>query len=735
MFNGPALPIKKAIQLFLLSLFLLFAGVYVRYWSDHRDLLQAIAEYKRSLYTHRSKTPQNTVKIYDRYERLVGEYSTNKTRRLSLNQCRRLEWLKKATVSSEDQDFFEHSGISYTGVIRSILHNIASLSFQQGGGSITQQLARNLFTSRDEFRLTRKIYETYAAFLLERTLSKDEILCLYLGHIYMGEGRMGAYEAAHFYFQKGPDELDAAESAMLVGLFPAPATYSPLNHIRYSLRKQKAVMKRLIQDGHLSKHRVKRLLKLFYSRYQINLSNSYAPSGTIGLYGTNRYFIKNKTPDVNEFVRLFLFRELFLDKIEEGIHVTTTIDHIKQKTAMESMRKAIKKIRSQLAAQLKEQHSKKEALLNGLNGVFLSLEPKSGDILAMVAGFSNSEEGYLNRAFEMQRQPGSTIKALLYALSFEKGLFEDSYDVVDEPVYFHGYQPRNGYKGYKGLISLQKAVAVSSNTVAVKTLHSLGVGHFTDKLTEMTEMNRLSKPRTFPPNLTLALGSGELSPIELAAIYGVFLNSGKEVSPTLIQKVETDSGEILYEAEMPDGMSYRLLSERTCTETLKLLMNVVEDEEGTAHWIGRELKSLQMTFPLAAKTGTIASYKEHSKRYGQIKGIHDAWFAALVPEEVNVVWLGHDRGMPFPGSGSGTAGKAWFDYAVRNFKDKINDEFPGISASPEANDPYDPLEEELLNEINEINEESEEWMEQEEQIEKTEQDPELPVPARVPVPD
>ena len=337
------------------------------------------------------------------------------------------------------------------------------------------------------------------------------------------------------------------------------------------------------------------------------------------------------------------------------------------------MESATKRLREQIAANLSGTQFFKESVLNGLNGVFIAIDPVSWDIQVMVSGFSYSEKGYLNRATQMLRQPGSTIKGLLYALAIEKELINESI-FIDEPININGYRPRNWYKGYKGSLSPKEAVAMSVNTIPVKLLSQMGVSFFKDKIALSAGVTASERKNKLPNNLTLALGSGELSPMELASIYTTILNLGIQRKTRLIKRIETLSGEVLYEDFNEEKIS--VLSEEACIQVIELLRSVIEHEKGTGHWISAQLKKNNLPFLVAAKTGTVEAYDENLRRYGQKRGVNDVWYVAIVPNEVNLVWFGHDRGFPFKGSGGYTAGEVWLKYASKALRKNMPQEFP-----------------------------------------------------------
>ena len=261
---------------------------------------------------------------------------------------------------------------------------------------------------------------------------------------------------------------------------------------------------------------------------------------------------------------------------------------------------------------------------------------------------------------------------MLYALAIEDDLIDDSL-LVDEPVNINGYKPRNWYKGYKGMINFEEAIALSVNTIPVKILYQIGVNNFKKQIIASSGITSPYDSTRFPNNLTLALGSGELSPLELASIYTSFLNLGVRKTPRFILRIENLTGEILY--ENTNQSEERVLSEDTSKKVVHLLRSVVEHKQGTSHWILSQMKKNGLNFPVAAKTGTVRGYPKNLKKYKQRRGVNDVWYIALVPNEVNLIWFGHDKGFPFLGSGGSTGAKVWLEYAINSLKNNTPSEF------------------------------------------------------------
>lgn len=663
------------------SVLVLMTAVAIDFFSDREGLIESLKQEKQWLAGIGSKPVKPVIEIYSAEKKLIGEFLPERGSRISIKACRNeMDWLKKAAVSSEDREFYEHSGISVRGILRAMLVNLKSLSFRQGGGSITQQLARNLYTDRSP-TLYRKVYETYAAFLVEAYLDKDEILCLYLNRIYMGEGRVGAEEASWFYFRKPPQKLTAAEAAMIVGLFPSPVRYSPLNDIKNSLKKQRLVFDTLVRDGHLTEQEAEDRIERFKKQYDVSETEENPHPGTIGAFGASRDFRLNLAPAANEMARNFLFENIPEEIIREGgLKIYTTIQIQRQNAALRSVRSKIDSLRSQLSS---SDPGKKVA--KRLNGVLVSVTVPDGHITALVGGHRVSEGGtQISRITRMRRQPGSALKGFLYAVALDEEVIEYDQEVVDEKIQIDGYSPRNWYRHYKGPMSLKRAVALSVNTVAVHTLSLVGVGDFRDRLTQALEIPYFESSKRFTGGLSLALGTGELTPMELTRIYGMVLNQGELIRPVLVTEIQDPQGSILYESP-PPPQDVEIISPKASKEALYLMKSVVdEEEEGTAGWIGAKKKKDQgfLPFDIAGKSGTVQMPPGSAKRFPGLKGVRDAWFVGMVPTEVTVVWVGNDEGGPFPGGGSATAGRIWADYADKAYTG-IEKNFPEIETGPD----------------------------------------------------
>ena len=682
----------RAVALLVAANVLLVLGVFAYFLFRRAEIGRELTELRAALYGRSAfREGSEAVRIYSGSGTLIGEYLPERDSRMTLNRCGESVWMRRAAVSAEDRGFFTHGGVSFRGILRAFFTNLTSLSVRQGAGTITQQLARNLWTEREAPALPRKIFETFGALLIERRLSKNEILCLYINKIYMGEGRLGAEEAARLYFSKPPERLTVAEAAMIAGLFPSPVRYSPMNNIKLSLNKQAAVMAALVRDNHITQEDARQYIKEFRAEYGIPKDTS--SHGSIGGFGASRDFRRNAAPAANEYVRQFL-SEILPDELVRrgGLRVKTSIDYLRQRSAQEAMRRTVEGARSKLIGAAGKKEAKRaafSALARRLHGVFVAMDPRDGSLRAVVGGYRVAEGGVLtHRAWKMRRQPGSAIKGLLYATALEHGVLRVDSRVKDEPVNIDGYSPRNWYKGYLGEMTLRKAVALSVNTVAVNTLQKLGTRRFQDALGSALRLDFFAARRRFPSNLSIGLGSAEVTPVELASLYSVLLNEGRPVEPRLVLEVQDDKGNTLWKAPDPP-QSDPIFKPDTCAGALELLGGIFDDEyEGTMQRFGqrRAANFTYLPFPIAGKSGTVQSVPSQRKKFGS-PGVHDAWFVGIVPDEVAVVWVGHDEGAPFPGGGSSTAGSAWVSYAQGALPGNVRGRFPvvgGLGRSEES---------------------------------------------------
>ncbi len=673
--------------------------VFFMYLGDRESIARQLEEEKLWLYGRGLNEKKPPILIYARDGKLIGEYLPERGSHMTMNACAASVWLSRAAVAAEDREFYEHGGVSLRAIARAVVKNLLSFSLREGGGTISQQVARNLYTDRSR-SLYRKLYETFTARLIEERLTKEEILCLYLNKIYMGEGRIGAEEASWFYFRKAPERLTAPEAAMIVGLFPSPVAYSPLNNIAFSVKKQRLVLDALVEAGHLSERDRNLQIQSFLKYYRVDEPND--DPGEVGLYGASRDFRFNSAPSANERVKNELYDRLPEDVIRAGgLKVYTTIDATQQTAALQAIRARVEEMRAKLLSAPGADPARIERIARRFNGVFISMDAGTGELLSVVGGYGVAEGAMTQRVWSMRRQPGSAIKGFLYAVALDQGALQVNSMVIDEPVNINGYRPRNWYGRYLGRIPLRRAVAMSVNTVAVRALQDVGVGEFRDRLIAALDLGYFDSDDRFPGNLSLALGAGEVTPLELAQLYAVIANGGRTIEPRLLTRIDTTEGETIWENLSRPDDGRLVLSEQACAETLKLMQYVFDEgEDGTVAYIGkrRAREPDYLPFPIAGKTGTVQSTVETRRKFPGMRGVRDAWFVGITPGVVSIVWLGQDEGAPFPGSGS-QAASVWAEFAQTSLRGRVSGDFPEVEIidPPEEGDaplpggPEDPL--------------------------------------------
>ncbi|QOI53003.1 penicillin-binding protein (plasmid) [Leptospira interrogans serovar Bataviae] len=621
------------------------------------------------------KVPSQIISIFDRNNLLLGEYNRGANHTLSLKQCSLLGTVQKTLIASEDQDFYSHNGFSFKGILRAFWRNLISFQIQQGGGTITQQLARNLFTERKRNSITRKIYETILAFYVESKLGKNEILCLYLNKAYFGQNSYGIEEASRFYFNKSASKLSYAEAAILIGVLPAPSLYNPVRNISSAIKKQMNVLDLLVKNEILTEKEAVKKANEFKTLYQINESNLENPYGKIAKSGTNKSFSINHAPEINEYILKYLTENFeSLQNSNDHIQIYTTLELTKQLTLKKILNGDIDSLRWSFRNGSGLGYEKAKSYSIGIQGVVVTIEPNSGEILA-ISGGGNLSDPYqsMTRAFYMKRQVGSVLKGFLYGVAMEEGIIDENSELDDSPINIAGYKPRNWYGSYLGKISVAKALQRSVNTVAVKTLKDLGISKYIDYIQNGLILSR-SETKRFPKDLTLALGSADFSPMEVGTLYSEIVNGGTVIEPAFLRKIVVD-GNLYYQNESIGYQGNRIFKKSTCASILEFLKSVF-DTGGTASWVGDKKKrnSEYLNYDIAGKSGTVENENPAYDKLG-LKGARDIWFVGLTPMEVTVVWFGHDEGVPIPGSGSSVAASTWAKYAQSTIQPKEDRKF------------------------------------------------------------
>ncbi|XDD50675.1 transglycosylase domain-containing protein [Leptospira sp. WS92.C1] len=656
----------------------LIGGSYVVWLTKKDEVVSNLDKFKNEVTNYYEISQIRPIRILDRNGKLIGEFSRRKFKPIrtdNLKEHRNIVW---ALLSSEDREFYNHHGINYTALIRALIINLTTFQ-KQGGSTITQQLAK-LTLDLGARNIFNKITEFYCTFYLESQFDKNTILSMYLNRIFLGEGNTGVEEASRYYFNKAAAELTPQEAALLVGIIPAPSNYNPVRSLKTALKRQKLVLVPMSENPHLNPDpskvdqnfpkKIDASLKAFRSFYKVEVTKDGDKefySSEIARYGFDKDFTVNLAPDFNYGIRqhiLDTFSEIDIET--RGMNVYTTLDYDKQDAAETSLREGIESVRKKLndikSGYLKKGNSEEarvqQSIIDNMNGSLISINPSNGYIEAMVGSYKISNIFRLNRAVSALRQPGSTIKALVYTLAFENRIITPSSKVIDEEINIRGYSPKNWYKGYKGEITARIAFAQSINTIAVKLLNEFGVNEFLEKISIILDIDKSVLEKRFQPNLSLALGSGELSPMELALIYATIANGGKKVTPIQVLRITDFEGSEMFSSPIKNpNEEIQILDPVACAETVNLLQAVLS-EQGTMKLTLKE----EDAFLMGGKTGTVQSPKEARKKWGSRKGVRDAWFAGVNPDLVTTVWIGNDVGAPFEGSGSAISGNIWFRY-------------------------------------------------------------------------
>jgi penicillin-binding protein 1A len=696
------------IYAFILSalLFLISGALLFFYYSNYLPDYKPLKERNLNVYSI----------IYSEEDEVVGKFLMEN--RIPIPYEGIPKQLVNAFVAAEDAEFFQHKGVDYKGILRAMFKNLLAGRIVQGGSTITQQVTKTFFlTPKRSF--FRKLKEVAYAFGLERNLSKEEILTLYLNNIYLGNGAYGVEAASESYFNKRVEQLNLAEIALMAGLVKAPSRYSPVNNLKRARDRQAYVLTRMTELRFISQEQKEKTLRI---PLKIQPRES-------------AYF--SKAPYFTEFIRHQVERKYGKEKLyQEGLRIYTTLDLPLQRTAQRSVSIGLRDLdkrqgfRGPLhtlsSKEVKELLSKKKGSLTPLlhneifegvvlskddskkaytvwvedrkgvlpfsemswalhikrtpnykppksktpgdllnpgdvvyvrvketskkdqppiftleqeplvQGALLCLDPKTGHLRAMVGGRDFSESQF-NRAISSRRQPGSAFKPLIYAAALEKG-YTPSTILMDSPVEYSDpdggtyWAPKNYDKEFKGPITFRNALAHSRNVVTVKILEDIGVGY------TLKFIKKLGIESPIKRDLSIALGTSEVSMLEITSAFSVFANGGERFKPIFIKKIVTMKGKVLEEntpyTEMeekeeeeetpetpPSVLKEKVISPQNAFIMTHLLQGVVQ------HGTGQRAKVLGR--PVAGKTGTSSDYT-------------DAWFIGYSASLLTGVWVGFD---------------------------------------------------------------------------------------------
>jgi len=521
-----------------------------------------------------------SVTFLDRYGNEIGKRGIRRSESVPLEDMP--DHFIKAVLATEDRRFFEHFGIDILGTFRALVDDLRANAVVQGGSSISQQLAKNVFLS-NERTIERKIKEAYLAIWLEANLSKQEILKLYLDRAYMGGGNFGVEAATQFYFGKSIKDVNLAEAAMLAGLFKAPEKYAP--HVNLPAARQRAnqVLTNLVESGFMTEGQV-----IGARRHPADVVPQAAATASPD------YFLDWAFDQVRQ-----------LNLRDHTLTVRATVDMSLQHAVDDSIEEMLRQYGTAYRV---------------TQSAAVVMEP-DGAVRAMTGGRDYGDSQF-NRTTDAFRQPGSSFKPIVYTTAMMNGFTPDSI-VEDAPICVAGagpiWCPHNFTPGYRGRITVTTAIINSINTVAVRLAQAVGREKIIDLAHRMGINNELRLTRSLP------LGTSEVSPIDMAGVYGVFASGGYKTPPYAFTQIIGSNGDILYDRKRDAPPRERVLDDKIVAEMNGMLVQVPEKGTGRA----AKLDGIRT----AGKTGTTS-------------GFRDAWFDGFTGNYVGIIWYGNDNFIP-----------------------------------------------------------------------------------------
>jgi len=567
-----------------------------------------------------------STKILDRNGKLIYEIYTDQ-RRTPVTLSDLPDYLKQATISIEDKDFYKHHGFSYTGIVRAA-YNIVFKRKLEGGSTLTQQLVKNALLTPDR-TIRRKIREFALTMVVESIYQKDQILEMYLNQIPYGSTAYGIEAASELYFNKQAKDLTLAEAALLAGLPAAPTRYSPFGaHPDLAKGRQETVLSRMVEDGYITQEQADDA-----KSQPIVYADTEAP----------------KAPHFALWVKEQLVDKYGENVVEQGgLRVTTTLDLDLQEFAQDSVATEVGKLQKQKVG----------------NGAAIVTRPKTGEILAMVGSkdyFAQDEDGKVNVVFS-ERQPGSSIKPLNYALALKDGKITPSTVLADVPTCFSvagqpSYCPVN-YDGlFHGAIEARFALGNSFNIPAVRVLALNGVDNFVD-FARMMGLTTLKDASNY--GLSLTLGGGEVRPYDMAEAFGVFANQGIKQPLISILKIEDWKGKVLYQQDVNELEGDRVLN----PDVTFLISQILYDNNARSAAFG------------ASSYLNVSGHPEVSVKTGTTNDRRDNWTLGYTADAVVVTWVGNNDNSPMGGAVSGVSGASpIFNKVMKNVLDKAEKGF------------------------------------------------------------
>ena len=622
-------PLSELVKVFWISLGTILSGaiivlLFIGFLSRDLPSLEQLENYDPDLVT----------RIYSIDGKVLNELFVQK--RVFVELFNIPNHMQNAVIASEDRRFYEHWGLSVRSVARAIGVNILSLSYRQGFSTLTQQLARNLYkTIGFEDSILRKIKEVITAVQIERTYTKDEILEMYLNTVHFGHGTYGVEAATKRFFGKESKDLSVDESALLVGLLPSPASYSPVRHPEKARKRRNTVLRLMKEQGYITHSE--------HAQYRAMTLESVTDEPTRGL-----------APYFTEYIRRLLEKEddvLDINIYRDGLKIYTTLDSRLQELAEKIVLDAIIKSQGKLNNRIINNQEEFELLghltiyeedsvkmmMQGeaqlykdlrakllVQTAFVAINPKTGGIMAMIGGRPDYHDQY-NRAVQAKRQPGSVFKPFVYTTALENG-YTVSQQLLNQPVVLNvqntdgswvKWKPQNYGGSTGGLTTLREGLRKSLNLISVRIVQQ--------DYAPAEQVKRTAQRMGISTDIravdAIALGTSEVIPLEMVSAYGAFANKGVYSKPIAITKIEDRYGNTIREYHTAQ---YEVLSEETAFLMTNLMQTVMDrGTGGSARW------KYNFTRPAAGKTGTT-------------QGWSDAWFVGFTPQIAAGVWFGVD---------------------------------------------------------------------------------------------
>jgi penicillin-binding protein 1A len=525
------------------------------------------------------------------------------------------DYVPQAFLAIEDRRFYEHEGVDRTAILRAILANLRAGETVQGGSTISQQLARNLFLTPAQ-TINRKLREMVLASRIERRLTKDEILELYLNRVYLGDQAYGVDAAARRFFGKSAAELTLAEAAMLAGLPKAPSRSAPTENLELATARQHVVLAAMLDAGFITQEQHDAALA---ARIRVierpNVERSMGYAFDLAVEQARQVVGRGTTPD---------------------LVIQMTIDGEVQEAASRSIRRRL---------------GNRAFGRRPLQAAFMAVD-REGGVRALVGGTDYNTSKF-NRVTQARRQPGSTFKTFVYTAALESGLSTE--DVrYDEPVVIDGWRPRNYDEGYRGAVTLRTAFALSINTVAARVADEVGPPRVADVARRLGLANMPARNQFVPPSI--ALGSIETTLWDMTTAFAAFMDDGMRVDSHIVQRVTNSAGQELY--VRPPYNAARVLDEQVVRNMTSLMGAVVLRGTGTGARLGDR--------DVAGKTGTSSDWR-------------DAWFVGYTADFTAGVWVGHDDFTSMGRTTGGTLpAQIWADTMRVAHEDVENHPLPGI---------------------------------------------------------